>query len=101
MRVDGPDGPKVLKVLKFDGPLARGLWYRYLTRLRHEGSEGSKDSEGSKGSEGKVSPDGDEFFNSALRNGKPYNRAAPAGNAPLLVLRTTSPGGGSFSGAMP
>ena len=55
--------------------------------------------------------------------GKPYNRAAPVGNAPLLVLRTTSPkgkhvtgfsgrfaplqiqflchpGGGSFSGAM-
>ena len=55
--------------------------------------------------------------------GKPYNRAAPVGNAPLLVLRTTSPkgkhvtgfsgrfaplqiqflchpGGGSFRGAM-
>ena len=55
--------------------------------------------------------------------GKPYNRAAPVGNTPLLVLRTTSPkgkhvtgfsgrfaplqiqflchpGGGSFSGAM-
>ena len=46
-------GPWVLRVLKFDGPLARGLWYRHWTRLRREGSEGSK---GSEGSEGVVSP---------------------------------------------
>ena len=26
---------------------------------------------------------GDEFYNSAPRNGKPYNRAAPVGNTPL------------------
>ena len=26
VRVDGPGGPKVLRVLRFDGPLARGLW---------------------------------------------------------------------------
>jgi hypothetical protein len=31
---------------------------------------------------------------------KPNNRASPDGNAPLLVLRTTSPGGGSSSGAI-
>ena len=46
---------------------------------------GSEGSEGSKGSEGVVSPlRGDEFYNSASRNEKPYNRAAPVGNAPLL-----------------
>ena len=45
---------------------------------------GSEGSEGSKGSEGVVSPlRGDEFYNSASRNEKPYNRAAPVGNAPL------------------
>ena len=38
VRVDGPKGPKVLRVLKFDGPSARGLWYRpagdeYICRL--------------------------------------------------------------------
>lgn len=42
LRVDGPHGPKVLKVLRFDGGFAAegcggGLW----TRLRREGSEGS------------------------------------------------------------
>ena len=64
-------------------------------------AEGSEGSEGSKGSEGVVSPleplRGDEFYNSASQNGKPNNRASPDGNAPLLVLRTTSPGGGSLS----
>ena len=35
--------------------------------------------------------------------GSENHTTAPAarGNTPLLVLRTTSPGGGSFSGAMP
>ena len=39
----GLTGPMGRRVLKFDGPLARGLWYR---------------------------PSGDEFYNSAPRNGK-------------------------------
>ena len=54
LRLTGPLGRRVLK---FDGPLARGVWYR---------------------------PSGDEFYNSASRNGKPYNRASPDGNAPLF-----------------
>ena len=33
LRVDGPHGPKVLKVLKFDGPTGRGLWYRYFAAI--------------------------------------------------------------------
>ena len=48
------------------------------------GREGSKGSEGSEGSEGVVSPWGDEYYNSASRNGKPYNRASPDENAPLF-----------------
>ena len=78
--------------------------------FRGEGSEGSKDSEGSKGGgialrvhsehdwqEQRDAPiivsrfpfRGDEFYNSAPRNGEPYNRASPVGNAPLLP--TASP----------
>ena len=52
LKIDRPVGRRVLR---FDGPLARGLWYRHWTRLRREGSEGSK---GSQGSEGVVSPCG-------------------------------------------
>ena len=33
-----------------------------------------------------VSPSGDEFYNSAPRNGKPYNRASPAGRFPGLII---------------
>ena len=33
VRVDGPNGPKVLKVLRFDGPLARRFWYRLWGRF--------------------------------------------------------------------
>lgn len=34
--------------------------------------------------------------------GKPQNRTSPAGNTPLLVLtHHLSPGGGTFTGAMP
>ncbi len=54
LKIDRPIGRRVLK---FDGPTGRGLWYR---------------------------PAGDEFYNSALQNGKPNNRASPDGNAPLL-----------------
>ena len=36
----------------------------------------------------------------AWRQRKPNNLASLDGNAPLLVLRTTSPGGGSFSDAI-
>jgi hypothetical protein len=42
LRLTGPMGRRVLK---FDGPLARGLWYRLWTRPN--GREGSKGSEGS------------------------------------------------------
>ena len=41
---------------------------------------------------------GDEFYNFASQNGKPNNRASPDGNAPLLVLRTTSPKGKHVTG---
>ena len=54
LKIDRPAGRRVLK---FDGPTGRGLWYR---------------------------PAGDEFYNSASQNGKPNNRASPDGNAPLL-----------------
>ena len=54
LKIDRPVGRRVLK---FDGPTGRGLWYR---------------------------PAGDEFYNSASQNGKPNNRASPDGNAPLL-----------------
>ena len=47
------------RVLRFDGPLGRGLWYR---------------------------PSGDKFCNSAPRNGKPYNRASPAGRFPGFII---------------
>ena len=60
-RLTAPTEPRVLKVLRFDGPLARGLWYR---------------------------PSGDEYI-AACRQRKPYNRASPDGNAPLLP--TASP----------
>ena len=53
LKIDRPVGRRVLK---FDGPTGRGLWYR---------------------------PAGDEFYKSASQNGKPNNRAAPVGNAPL------------------
>ena len=53
LKIDRPVGRRVLK---FDGPTGRGLWYR---------------------------PVGDEFYNSASQNGKPNNRASPDGNAPL------------------
>ena len=33
-----------------------------------------------------VSPFGDEFYNSALRNEKPYNRASPAGRLPGFII---------------
>ena len=115
LRLTGPMGRRVLKVLRFDGPSARGLWYRHWTRLRREGSEGSEGSAclrqaGSKGGgialrvhsehdwqEQRDAPiivsrfpfRGDEFYNSAPRNGEPYNRASPVGNAPLLP--TASP----------
>ena len=60
VRVDGPKGPKVLRVLKFDsglGPLrvvvaAKGP-------LRDPGSEGSKGSKGSKGCG--IALSGDEY----------------------------------------
>ena len=54
LKIDRPIGRRVLK---FDGPTGRGLWYR---------------------------PAGDEFYNSASQNGKPNNRASPDGNAPPI-----------------
>ena len=59
---------------------------------------GSKGSQGSKGSKGVVSPDGDEFYNSASRNGKPYNRAYGALEMhPYPRLRRYFPRRGKFS----
>ncbi|GEM_PF-4260727 len=53
------------RVLRFDGPLGRGSWYR---------------------------PSGDEFYNSAPRNGKPYNRAFGAWKyTPFGTFGTTFP----------
>ena len=64
-RWTAPTEPRVLKILRFDGPLARGLWYR---------------------------PSGDEFYNSAPRNGKPYNRAdARRKCTPFGTFSTTFP----------
>ena len=68
LKIDRPVGRRVLR---FDGPRGRGLWYR---------------------------PAGEEFYNFASRNRKPNNRAAPDGNAPLLVLRPTSPKGKHVTG---
>ena len=77
----GPAGPRVLKVLRFDGPSGRGLWYRHWTRLRREGSESSKGSEGSRG--GGIALRAMSFICRLWRQENLYNRASPAGNAPL------------------
>jgi len=56
-RVDGPGGPKVLRVLKFDSGFAAegcGIALRAMS-----------------------------FICRLTAAGKPYNRASPAGNAPL------------------
>ena len=74
-----------------DGPWCQQVFYLFLTRLRREGSEGSEGSKGSEGSEGGgIALAGDEYYNSASRNGKPYNRASPDGNAPLLTPAAAS-----------
>ena len=54
------------RVLRFDGPLGRGFWYR---------------------------PSGDEFYNSAPRNGKPYNRADARWKCTPIPLRGLPPKG--------
>ena len=80
----------------------QGLWRRLSGR---EGSKGSKGAKGSEGSGGR--PSRRRGASMIKPNNRPYGRGenkqtglAPVGNAPLFPLRGTSPGGGSFSGAM-
>jgi hypothetical protein len=77
------------------------------TPFGREGSEGSKGAEGSEGGGRRLCRQFVEnLYNRASPVGKQTNRPAGGktiqprlwreGNAPLLVLRTTSPGGGSL-----
>ena len=73
-RVDGPGGPKVLRVLKFDSGFAAegcGIALRAMS-----------------------------FICRLTAAGKPYNRASPAGNAPLLSPAATSPPEGEILAAL-
>ena len=83
VRVDGPGGPKVLKVLKFDRPCGpEGCGIALRVHSEHDWQEQSD----APIIVSRFPFRGDEFYNSAPRNGKPYNRASPAGRFPGFII---------------